>query len=214
MGQFADDAIRPIIRSLDDMPIHVRQLAELFRGQGMKLKRNKSAVNDIDRYDNGVVTTRGGNTKATYFDSNGRPITERGTITEDFGGSRRGDNATRVGNFGEKTDDGGHLGAHRFYGDTADEGIVPQASNLNRGPWRTMETEWADWASKGYEVNYEIDVVPPGAVRPDSFEVAYTVRNPETGKIVHERWPSFWNEAGETFDRFPSSKMPNLRFNS
>ena len=84
-------------------------------------------VRDTDKFDN-VVTTRGSNNKTTTW-----------TPTPDgrFGGwvdhrglrrLRRGDNATDVGNLGEPGDDGGHLGAHRFFGDTPDQGIVPQIS--------------------------------------------------------------------------------------
>ena len=58
---------------------------------------------------------------------------------------------------------------------------MPQAANLNRGAWKTMENEWADWVNNGYRVDYNIDVYPPGAVRPDSFEVEYTVSNPADG---------------------------------
>jgi DNA/RNA endonuclease G (NUC1) len=87
---------------------------------------------------------------------------------------------------------------------------VPQAANLNRGAWKTMENEWAAWVNSGYRVDYTIDVYPPGAVRPDSFEVEYTVSNPHTGQVVHRNWPSFWNEAGETFDRVPRGDMPTL----
>ncbi|MGL3149280.1 DNA/RNA non-specific endonuclease [Microbacterium sp. A82] len=210
MGNIKRDAIIPIVRSLDDMPVHVRQLAGLFRGQGSRLKRNKGSVNDIDRYDNGVVTTRGRNTKATHFGENGRPISERGTITELPDSSPRGDNATNIGREGKPGDQGGHLGAHRFFGDSPDEGIVPQAANLNLSAWKTMENEWADWVGKGYEVNYTIDITPPGARRPDSFEVEYTVRNPSTGEVIHRDWPEFANVAGQIFDRVRPEGMPNL----
>ena len=86
---------------------------------------------------------------------------------------------------------------------------MPQAANLNRGAWKKMENEWADWVGKGYQVDYDIDVHPPGAVRPDCFEVTYTVSNPETGAVVHRDWPAFWNEAGESFDRVSRGDMPS-----
>lgn len=207
MAKMADDAIRPIVRALDDMPVHVRQLANLFRGQGTRLKRNKSSVNDMDRYDNGVVTTRGGNTKATHFDPvNGRPISERGTITELPDGSRRGDNATDIGRRGNPGDQGGHLGAHRFFGDSPDEGIVPQNANLNMSAWKKMENEWADWVKNGRTVDYEINIKPPGAERPDSFDVKYWVIDPVTGQ-TRMKTRSFDNAPGQVFDRVPSSAM-------
>lgn len=212
MAKIMDSLGRPIMHSLDGLPIHVRQLADMFRGHGQRQVRNKNGVNDVDRFDDGVITTRGGNTKATHFDSEtGRPITERGTITEDFGSSARGDNATDVGNLGESTDDGGHLGGHRFYGDTPDEGIAPQAANLNRGAWKKMENEWADWVGKGYQVDYTVEVMPPGAVRPDSFVVNYTVTDPATGKAAYRNFPMFDNVAGEAFDRVSRADMPDRR---
>ncbi|WP_406247047.1 DNA/RNA non-specific endonuclease [Microbacterium sp. M] len=209
MTGVGDAIIRPMKNSLDELPVHVRQLAEMFRGHGQRQARNRNGTNDVDRFDDGVVTTRGGNSKATHFADNGRPISERGTITEDFGGGDRGDNATDVGNLGQSTDDGGHLGAHRFYGDTPDEGIAPQASNLNRGPWKTMENEWADWVNKGYEVNYDIGVHPPGAVRPDKFEVEYTVTNPNTGEVVRDHAHVFRNDHEQSFPRIPNRNIPH-----
>lgn len=167
-------------------------------------------IRDLDKYDS-TVTTRGTNTKTTYWDrETGRPGSERGTILEDFGGGDRGDNATEVGNLGSSTDHGGHLGAHRFFGDTPDAGIIPQAGNLNTGAWKKMENEWAAWVGSGYQVDYRIDVYPPGAVRPDALEVEYVVTNPSTGEEVYRNFPSFWNEAGESFDRKYSRDMPGL----
>lgn len=184
MTKIGDEVFRPIIRALDDAPVHMRQLRDVVDGLKAKQIRNRDGVTDVDKFDS-TVTTRGRNEKTTRWDpETGRPVSERGQIHEDFGSSNRGDNATDVGNLGNSTDDGGHLGGHRFFGDTPDEGIVPQAANLNRGAWKKMENEWADWAGKGYQVDYNIDVNPPGAVRPDSFDVEYTVTNPATGEIV------------------------------
>ncbi|MCK3768725.1 DNA/RNA non-specific endonuclease [Microbacterium aerolatum] len=202
------EVIRPIKNALDDMPIHVRQLGDMIRKHRAQQRRNHDGVDDVDRFDS-TVTTRGANTKTTLWDTESRrPIAEHGHIGEDFGSSTRGDNATDIGNLGEATDDGGHLGAHRFYGDTPDVGIVPQASNLNRGAWKKMENEWADWSGQGYHVDYEVDVLPPGSVRPDRFEVSYTVTDPATGDVVRDHSTSFNNAAGELFDRIPRADIP------
>lgn len=155
-----------------------------------------------------VRTDRGVNTKTTTFDpETGRPISESGTIREDFGSTKRGDNATAVGGLGAEGDHGGHLGGHRFFGDTPDEKIAPQAGNLNTGAWKTMENEWADWTKLGYEVNYKIDIYPPGSVRPDAFRSTYEVIDPKTGEVKYRNRDRFSNEAGQTFSRITWRRM-------
>ena len=51
MGKFGDDAIRPLLRSLDEMPVHIKQLAEMFRKHGAASKRNTSEVQNLDSAD-------------------------------------------------------------------------------------------------------------------------------------------------------------------
>lgn len=206
-------AVKPIFRELRQAVLRgsahakdrLHQLTDNLSDHTAAVSRG---VRDEDVFRD-TVTRRGRNEKTVHWDAEtGRPRSERGSILEDFGSSDRGDNATEIGRLGRPGDDGGHLGAHRFFGDTPDEGIAPQAANLNRGAWKRMENEWADWVARGYRVDYDIDVYPPGEVRPDSFEVSYTVSDPETGAVTYRNWPSFWNEPGETFDRMPSSEMP------
>jgi len=40
--------IRPLKDALDGMPVHTRQLADMFRKHGQKQNRNNNAVNDLD----------------------------------------------------------------------------------------------------------------------------------------------------------------------
>ncbi|MFV0334755.1 MAG: DNA/RNA non-specific endonuclease [Tropicimonas sp.] len=158
--------------------------------------------------DREVRTERGQNIKTTTYDpETGRPISETGTIRQDFGSTPRGDNSAAIGRLGEAGDQGGHLGGHRFFGDTPDEGIAPQAGNLNMGAWRTMENEWADWTKLGYEVKYDIDVYPPGAARPDRFSSKYIVRDPKTGKVIYKNQERFRNKAGQSFQRITWREM-------
>ncbi|ATG47262.1 hypothetical protein CEW89_06570 [Celeribacter ethanolicus] len=157
-----------------------------------------------------VVTRhqRGTNEEIIQYDeTTGRPMNSEGTIRQDFGSTRRGDGATGVGKLGKDGDQGGHLGAHRFFGDTPDQGIAPQAGNLNMGAWRTMENEWADWTKMGYEVDFKIDVYPPGAVRPDEFRTQYLVKDPQTGKTVYRGRQRFENEPGQSFKRITWREM-------
>ncbi|HID06789.1 MAG TPA: hypothetical protein EYP10_06540, partial [Armatimonadetes bacterium] len=146
---------------------------------------------DVDRNTTPNVTTAGttvvkgrGTNTATYNvnTATGRPNSVEATLREDFGSTTRGDNATEVGQYGGAGYDGGHLVAHRFMGDQIDGGIAPQVRNLNRGAWKKMENEWADWlnvykpsAGKRVEIDVKIDIDPPGADVPDGFDVEFDV---------------------------------------
>jgi hypothetical protein len=46
-----DAVIRPLKDALDGMPVHVRELAEMFRRHGAKQNRNTSAVQNLDSPD-------------------------------------------------------------------------------------------------------------------------------------------------------------------
>ncbi|WP_309066648.1 hypothetical protein [Microbacterium sp.] len=46
-----DEAIKPLLRALDDTPVHVKQLAEMFRKHGSKQHRNTSEVQNLDSPD-------------------------------------------------------------------------------------------------------------------------------------------------------------------
>ena len=202
MSKGAREVMRRVKNAVDDAGSDLNlRLAQLMDNITEHLDTVVKKVKDTDNFDN-TVTTRRRNTKTTHYDpANGRPVQEEGTILDDFGGTERGDNATAIGKLGNPGDDGGHLGAHRFFGDTPDEGIVPQVANLNRGAWKKMESEWADWVAEGCRVDYRIQVDPPGAIRPDNFQVVYVVSDPSTGEILETRSPSFANVTGETFDR-------------
>lgn len=156
--------------------------------------------------------TRGSNSATITTDpTTGRPISGQATIREDFGATKRGDNATEIGRtYGIEGDQGGHMFAHRFFKDSPDHSIVPQAGNLNTGAWKKMENEWADWIKYGdannknieIDINYDID--PPGAARPDRFEGEYRVYEVDADgnrSLLHEQVIDMANQPGETFDR-------------
>jgi len=183
-----------------------------FGGAGEIADTDTRVTPNADTPNTTVVRGAGRNVATIDVDPDtGRPKSVSATIQDDMGGSTRGDNATEIGAMGRDGDHGGHLIAHRFMGDVPDAGIVPQAGNLNTGAWKKMENEWADWLAYGrsnqrnVEVEVNIDLDPPGAVRPNRFDVYYTVREimPDGSKRVvqPERHASFANEAGETFDR-------------
>ena len=88
---------------------------------------------------------------------------------------------TDIGKLGEEGDEGGHLIATRFNGPSDAFNLVPQDSSLNRGEWKKMENEWADFLKKGNDV--EIVITPAylnsESIRPSSFWVEYAVIDPK-----------------------------------
>ena len=159
-----------------------------------------------------IINGQGRNTATINVDPDtNRPRSVSATIMDDAGANPRGDNATEIGRLGNEGDHGGHLIAHRFMGDVPDTGIVPQAGNLNTGAWKKMENEWADWINKyqpaegnHVEIDVNIDIDPPGAVRPDRFDVEYSVYEVDASgnrTRIHRNRTEFENQPGESFDR-------------
>lgn len=159
-----------------------------------------------------IINGQGRNTAIIDIDpATNRPRSVSATIMDDAGANPRGDNATEIGRLGNEGDHGGHLIAHRFMGDVPDSGIVPQAGNLNTGAWKKMENEWADWINKyqpaegnHVEIDVNIDIDPPGAVRPNRFDVEYNVYEVDASgnrTRIHRNRTEFENQPSESFDR-------------
>ena len=104
-------------------------------------------------------------------------------------------------------DVGGDLVGHRFMSDQGEKNLFPQNSNLNRGAYKKMENEWADWTAEGYQVKLKVKLDPPGSDRPANIISEYEVVDPKTGDVVFERRHNFSNNAGEAFDRVNKSDM-------
>lgn len=51
MARVADELIRPMMRALDDLPLHGRQLGDMVRGLRTRQRRNRDGVDEIDRFD-------------------------------------------------------------------------------------------------------------------------------------------------------------------
>lgn len=58
MPRVGDELIRPMLRALDDVPVHGRQLGDMLRGLRTTQRRNRDGVNDVDTYD-GPATPSG-----------------------------------------------------------------------------------------------------------------------------------------------------------
>ena len=85
---------------------------------------------------------------------------------------------------GVDTDDAGHAVGHRFVLDNGVQNLFPQDANFNRGAYKTLENEMADWIAAGGEV--ELTVRPGDYVdgRPESVEIEYIVRNANGEKCI------------------------------
>jgi hypothetical protein len=51
MARVGDELIKPMLRALDDIPVHGRQLGEMVRGLRGKQRRNRDGVEEIDTFD-------------------------------------------------------------------------------------------------------------------------------------------------------------------
>lgn len=199
----ADDAIDPQFDRIVD--------EDRFGGGGTIDDTDTRLAANPDAPTTTVIRGAGQNTATVTVDPvSGRPASVQATISTDMGANPRGDNATAIGALGRDGDHGGHLIAHRFMGDVPDEGIVPQAGNLNTGAWKKMENEWADWIRYGrtngkqIEIEVNIDIDPPGAVRPDHFYGDYTVyeiTSDGNRRVLRTSPIDMANEPGQTFDR-------------
>jgi DNA/RNA non-specific endonuclease len=158
-----------------------------------------------------VSATAGRNTVTWTVDAQGRTVQAEATLNEVFSGAARtaaeqkaqGD----VAALGRTDDVGGHIFGHRFVKDQGTKNLFPQNVQFNNSAYRTMENEWAGWISQGKEVKVEVGLSGGTATRPDRVNVRYEVIDPATGDVVYARAKPFTNEAGQTFDRVPSSNM-------
>ena len=94
--------------------------------------------------------------------------------------------------------------------DQGEKNLFPQNSNLNRGAYKSMENEWADWTDAGYEVKLKVELDPPGSERPDAIFADYEVYNPNSGEKVFERSHEFDNLSSQSFNRVKKSEMKRV----
>ena len=157
--------------------------------------------------------TYGRNTVTWYTDAQGRTVRAEANIRESFSNLARssGERAAQsaAGDLGQADDVGGHIVGHRFVGDQGGINMFPQNTNFNNSAYRTMENEIADWTKSGKEVNMTYELGPSGVDRPGSVNVSYEVLDPATGDPVYFNSQRFYNQAGQKFQRIPSSDMPN-----
>ncbi len=120
-------------------------------------------------------------------DNNGRVAKVSGKLELDMNSSERPRNEYQqhksvdikdgqTDSQGRKTDDGGHIIAHRFNGAGEQINYLPMKSDLNRGAWKAMENRWEKYLSDGKEV--EVEIIPKYdgvSKRPSKFIVTETI---------------------------------------
>ncbi|TNC84725.1 MAG: hypothetical protein CSH37_10120 [Thalassolituus sp.] len=162
-----------------------------------------------------IKETHGTNTATWTVDENGRPISVEAKLDSTYSGTRSSAERKAQSSAGGAArladDDGGHIVGHRFMSDQGEKNLFPQNSNLNRGAYKSMENEWADWTGAGYEVKLKVKLDPPGTDRPDNVIARYQVTDPSTGKTVFKRRHTFNNSSGEGFKRISKSKMSTYK---
>lgn len=115
----------------------------------------------------------------------------------------RGDRITTKTHPDMDPDDGGHLIATIFNGDGNLDNLVPMNRNLNRGPWESMERDWASLLEKNYNVEVSISVVYPegsSSLRPEKFIIETLVTDPNTGVEIANEITHFKNVSGQTYN--------------
>jgi hypothetical protein len=162
-----------------------------------------------------IKETHGTNTATWTVDENGRPISVEAKLDSTYSGKRSTAEKKAQSSAGGAArladDDGGHIVGHRFMSDQGEKNLFPQNSNLNRGAYKSMENEWADWTEAGYEVKLKVKLDPPGSSRPDNVSARYEVIDPDTSEEVFKREHSFSNNSGEAFERVSKSDMSLYR---
>ncbi|WP_217514343.1 RHS repeat-associated core domain-containing protein, partial [Vibrio metschnikovii] len=154
------------------------------------------------------------NSKAVWVvDMDGCPVSVSAVLSNTHAGKRSSTEKKLQQSVGGdqrlSDDDGGHLIGHRFMNDQGLKNLFPQNANLNRGAYKTMENEWADWIAEGCEVRVTVKLDPPGAERPENIVAQYQVFDPATGDRVFKRDHRFDNKKGEEFKRVNRADMQN-----
>ncbi|MCI0995141.1 DNA/RNA non-specific endonuclease [Pseudomonas corrugata] len=95
-----------------------------------------------------------------------------------------------AGKCGVAGDEGGHLIASIFNGPGEKLNLLPMNGNLNKGVWKAMENAWADALKEGKAVRVKIEPVYSGGnVRPDSFNVEYSIGGGRPKEVLFNNSP-------------------------
>uniref|UniRef100_UPI001CA4818C RHS repeat-associated core domain-containing protein n=1 Tax=Marinomonas lutimaris TaxID=2846746 RepID=UPI001CA4818C len=181
------------------------------------LKFTRDMMNGkVGEKDHSEVVEKFEENKATWkIDSKGRPISVEATLKATYHGKRSSEEKTLQREVGGEDrlvdDDGGHLVGHRFMSDQGEKNLFPQNSNFNRGSYKSMENEWADWTEAGYEVKLKVSLEPPNSTRPTDVISEYEVFDPISNKRIYKKEHSFSNQSGQDFKRISKENINKFR---
>ena len=82
-------------------------------------------------------------------------------------------------------DHAGHLAGDRFGGSPEIDNLVSQLSGVNLSDYKKLENQWAKALKAGKDVSVNVKVnYAGGSLRPDSFEVGYSIDGDYTKQII------------------------------
>jgi hypothetical protein len=162
-----------------------------------------------------VRTGHGENEVAWEMNATGQPIEVSATLREFYTNAERSYAEVKaqgqVGSAGRRAgDEGGHVIGHRFVQDQGLQNMFPQDANLNRGAYKALENEMADWIAAGCDVNVNIQLKNYQNGRPAEIEVSFQVVDPISGNQVEKRDRAFKNETNQTYNRVEKSDMESM----
>ena len=177
-------------------------------------KTTQTFTKDAEKPSN-VRTGHGENEVEWKTNAAGQPIEVSATLREFYTNAERSyaevDAQGQVGGAGRRTsDDGGHIIGHRFVQDQGIQNMFPQDANLNRGAYKALENEMADWIAAGGEVNVNIKLENYQNGRPAEIDISYEVVDPQSGKQVHRDDLMFENEADQSYNRIDKKDMASM----
>ena len=153
-----------------------------------------------------TIRSVGRNTASYVGNAQDGAVSMKGQIFEDFGGGTRSLNEIKAqanaAASGILSDQGGHLGAYRFFPEQGSINMFPQQANFNMSAFKVMENDFARYVKQGYSVDFETTLgnSAAGSGRPSSVIVKYDVNSP-SGDLVDAFTAEFENKAGQVYKR-------------
>ncbi|WP_299730326.1 DUF4781 domain-containing protein [uncultured Tateyamaria sp.] len=199
------------VASADGKP-YVRRTKGSDSGRMFFDERNKTFIAYADRPDVGMTVVGHGDNEMTILTRDGGETAEAHAVLRKYhkNAKRSAEETsaqTKVGKSGEDGDEGGHVIGHRFGLDQGMENMFPQDANFNKGAYKTMENEMANWIDLGQDVHVSIKTSKYDGDRPSKVEVSYVVKDPKTGKVVYSRQKRFSNDDKQVYKRLSRDDM-------